>query len=148
VAPLNESQSTVRAAREQYFRVLGVANGGYDDRWVHVRVGPAGFCFPNTRGRVRAVKLHDLHHILTEYETTWTGEAQIAAWEIASNCRRYYIGWLLNFGALAIGILIAPRLVYRAFVRGRHTRNLYAGEFNESLLDRKVGDLRAELGLS
>jgi hypothetical protein len=38
--------------------------------------------------------------------------------------------------------------VLRAFVRGRHTRNLYHdGDFREALLSRSVGDVRHSLGL-
>jgi ubiquinone biosynthesis protein Coq4 len=83
---------------------------------VRLKAGPFVFPFPNTKARVHAVKLHDLHHVLTDYETTWTGEAEIAAWEIASGCGPYYAAWLLNFGALAIGLLIAPRKTCRAFL--------------------------------
>src|SRR5262249_30222948 len=91
--------------------------------------------------------LHDLHHVLTEYDTTWTGEAEIGAWEIASGCGAYYAAWILNMGAFAIGLMIAPRLVYRAFIRGRKSRNLYKGTFNEELLSRYVGTVRQELNL-
>jgi NADPH:quinone reductase-like Zn-dependent oxidoreductase len=36
------------------------------------------------------VKLHDIHHVLTGYDTTWRGKAEIGAWEIASGCGRHY----------------------------------------------------------
>jgi ubiquinone biosynthesis protein Coq4 len=98
---------------------------------------------------VRAVKLHDLHHVVTGYETTWTGESEIGAWELASGCAGFFWAWYLNLSALAIGIAIAPREIFRAFVRGRHTSNLYRaeGELRESTLLRSVGDLRGALGL-
>ena len=41
--------------------------------------GPVRFAFPNTAGRVRAVRYHDLHHVVTGYATDWTGEAEIGA---------------------------------------------------------------------
>ncbi len=140
--------STLRDTRQEYFQRGGLGDGGYNDRWVKLKAGPLTFGFPNTAARVRAVKLHDLHHVLAEYETTWTGEAEIAAWEIASGCGRHYPAWFLNFGAFAIGLLIAPRRLYRAFLRGRHTGNLYDGEFAEALLDRTVGDVRTQLALN
>jgi len=114
---------------------------------VRLKAGPFSFKFPNTTARVRAVKLHDLHHVLTEYDTSWTGEAEIGAWEIASGCGRHYPAWLLNLGALAIGLVIAPRKTWRAFIRGRHSANLYPSIFREELLDRHVGDLRHELSI-
>jgi hypothetical protein len=108
---------------------------------------PFSFKFPNTAARVRAVKLHDLHHVLTEYDTSWTGETEIGAWEIASGCGRHYPAWLLNLGALAIGLVITPRKIYRAFIRGRHSANLYKSVFREELLDRNVGEMREELSI-
>lgn len=111
------------------------------------QAGPIVIRFPNTQSRVRSVKLHDLHHVLTGYDTSWSGEAEIAAWEIASGCATHYAAWVLNLGAFAIGLLIDLRGVYAAFIRGRHTANLYRDEFADGLLARTVGDIRSELGL-
>jgi hypothetical protein len=138
---------TLRAARQQYFDRNGFADGGYTARWVKLAAGPFRLYFPNTAARVRAVKLHDLHHVLTEYDTTWTGEAEIAAWELASGCRRYYAAWLLNLNAMAIGLAIAPGALYRSWVRGRASGNLYAGVFRDELLEQTVGAARHDLRL-
>ncbi len=138
--------ATIDDARERYFQFAGFeSDGGYGARWVKLKIGPAQVAFPNTTCRVRSVKLHDVHHILTEYETTWTGEAEIAAWEVASGCRDHYVAWLLDLSAMAVGLAIAPRRTWRAFVRGRRSRNLYNGEFRDALLQRTVGELRREL---
>src|SRR5690606_29660158 len=107
----------------------GLSEAGYRDRWVWLRAGPLRIPLYNSRARVRAVKLHDLHHVATGYATTWTGEAEIAAWELAGGCGRHYAAWLLNLAALAVGAVIAPRRVARAFARGRRSATLYAGEF-------------------
>ncbi len=139
----------MRACRAEYFARAGfAADGGYSDKWVKLKIGRFSVAFPNTASRVRSVKLHDLHHVLTEYETTWSGEAEIGAWEIASGCGRHYPAWLLNFGAVAIGMLIAPVRTLRAFMHGRRSRNLYRRQFEESLLDRTVGEMREELSIS
>jgi len=139
---------SLRDARERYFTANGF-DGSYSERWVKLKAGPLTLAFPNAPGRVRAVKLHDLHHVVTDYNTTWTGEAEIAAWELASGCGRFFWAWYLNLSGFGIGLAIAPRQVVRAFVRGRHTNNLYRveGELRESTLRRSVGDLRGALGL-
>jgi hypothetical protein len=142
-----EDRLTLRDARGRYFALNAFGEGGYDARWVKLKAGPIRLYFPNTESRVRAVRLHDLHHVLTEYDTTWTGEAEIAAWEIASNCRGYFAAWLLNLNAMAIGLVIAPRATYGAFLRGRRTGNLYDRTFREDLLAKGVGETRRELGL-
>ncbi len=140
---------TVRAGRQLYFERSGI-EPGYDARWATLRAGGIPvLVLPNTAGRVRAVRLHDLHHVVTGYETTWTGEGEIAAWEIASGCGGFFAAWVLNLSALVVGLVIAPRRAFRAFVRGRHSENLYktAGEWSEALLELRVGELRAKLGL-
>jgi ubiquinone biosynthesis protein Coq4 len=138
----------VRDARARYFTDTGLGDGGYTHRWVVLRAFgvPIG-AFPNSQQRVRSVRIHDVHHVLTEYPTSWTGEAEIAAWELASGCRDHFAAWALNFAAAAIGLFIAPGAVLRAFRRGRRSRNLYRGEWSDGLLDRTVGELRRELGL-
>ena len=145
-----DAAATLRSARADYFARSGFAGGGnYDDRLVWVKLGRWRVpVLPNSAARVRAVRLHDLHHVLAEYDTSWRGEAEIAAWELASGCRSYIAAWLLNAGAMMIGLVIAPRRVLRAFARGRKTRNLYATPFDEALLERTVGEVRAELGLT
>ncbi len=141
-------QLTLREARQRYFERNDLADGGYTDRWVRLKVGPLFICFPNTEARVRAVRLHDLHHVLTEYDTSWRGEAEIGAWEIAAGCGRYVAAWALNLGAIAVGLLAAPRAVYAAFLRGRKTANLYQRAFDAPSLERTVGEQRTLLRLN
>jgi hypothetical protein len=141
---------SLRDARNLFFKRgnLG-ADGGYSSRWVRVESKPIAFYFPNCRSRVAAARLHDLHHIVAEYDTDWAGEAEIAGWEIASGCTHYYAAWILNLGAFAAGLIIAPGSLFRAFVRGRHARtNLYHRGFSElQLRDMTVGMLRARLAV-
>jgi hypothetical protein len=138
---------TVREARARYFAANGFGEGGYDARWVKLQAGPLPLYFPNTAARVAAVRFHDLHHVVTGYDTTWTGEAEIGAWEVASGCARHYVAWLLNLQAMAIGLVMHPQAVFRAFVRGRHSANLYREEFHEALLAPTVGEVRHRLQL-
>ena len=137
----------LREARNRYFAANGLGEGGYEDKWVRFVVGPLRFAIPNTEGRVRAVRYHDLHHVVTGYATTWTGEGQIGAWEIASGCRDMIAAWVLNLYAMWIGLWISPRAVWRAFARGRHSLNLYSESWSEALLDESVGAMRRRLEL-
>ena len=138
-------------ARTLFFKHSNLgADGGYSSRWVRIESKPLPFYFPNSRSRVAAARLHDLHHIATEYETDWPGEAEISAWEIASGCGHYHAAWILDLGGLYFGIVVAPRRLFRAFLRGRYAdTNLYKKGFVESRLnDITVGVLRNELGLT
>src|SRR2546423_2548507 len=141
---------SLREARDLFFARSNLGpDGGYSSRWVRVETKPLPFYFPNWPARIAAARLHDLHHIAAEYKTDWPGEAEIAAWEIASGCGRYYAAWLVNLGGWGAGLVVAPGRTFRAFMRGRsaHT-NLYHLGFDETQLDKlTVGELRNELGL-
>ena len=141
---------SLRTARALFFQdaKLG-SDGGYGNRWVRVETKPIPFYFPNWPSRVAAARLHDLHHIAAEYRTDWPGEGEIAAWEIASGCAGYHAAWLLNVGGFGAGLLVAPRRVFHAFLRGRRAKtNLYKNGIDEWQLDEiTVGMLRDDLGL-
>ena len=142
-----DDATVVRQARAEYFAANGFSDASYSDAWVHIKLGRIPFAFPNTRSRKRAVPLHDLHHVATEYPTTVVGESLIGAWELASGCTDHWAAWLLNAISFAGGLVLAPRQVFRAFVRGRHTRNLYREGWSDELLHVRVGELRGRLGL-
>lgn len=140
--------TSLREARAQYFRENGLGeDGDYSKRFVKVKVGPVPMWFPNTDARRRAVRLHDLHHIATGYDTSWVGEAEIAAWELSSGCGDYYAAWVLNAVAAIIGVFLAPRRMWRAFIRGRHRTNLYNLNVDEHWLDETIETVRKRLGI-
>jgi hypothetical protein len=145
--PHYDPHLSLREARGRYFAAAGLSEQGYEEKWVKLAAGPLRFAFPNTAGRVRAVRYHDLHHVVTGYATDWTGEGQIGAWEIASGCRDKIAAWVLNLYAMWVGLWIAPRAMWRAFARGRHSQNLYGDPWSEELLDQSVGDTRRRLAL-
>ncbi|WP_437734176.1 hypothetical protein [Sorangium sp. So ce1335] len=136
---------TMRQARAIYFDVNRFgADGGYGDAWVDFKLGPLPVPFPNTQARVRAVRYHDLHHVLTGYDTNTIGEFEISAWELGAGCKDFVAAWQLNLGGLLAGLLSAPRRTVRAFLRGRRSESLYGRPF-EALLGRTVGELRREM---
>ncbi len=137
---------TVAEARETYFKDNGFSLASYTDRWVKLKLGPIPLAFPNSKSRKAAVKLHDLHHVATGYQTTFIGEAEIGAWEIGAGCGRYWAAWSLNLSSLGMAAL-SPRRVLRAFVSGRRSKSLYHRAFGDDLLALTVGELRAKLEL-
>jgi len=139
---------TLADARADYYeRNHFGADGGDSLAWVPVQIVGLTFKIPNTAGRKRAVRIHDLHHVLTGYQTDLRGEAEIGAWELASGCLRWPAAQILNTGAMMMGMLIAPRRTVRAWARGRATKNLYALDAVDHLLPRTVAEMRDELAL-
>jgi hypothetical protein len=151
---LYEASVTLGENRARYLERNGFGDGGYESSWVTLKkIGPIEIGFPNTASRKRAIRLHDLHHVLAQYGTDWTGEGEIGAFEIAAGCGDHWAAWFLNASAMSFGVFIAPRACFRAFVRGRHARTLYLrtsehhGEFAAELLERNTGQMRERLGL-
>jgi hypothetical protein len=137
-----DDSATLREARKVYFEVNAFGDdGGYGSAWVDFKLGPIPMPFPNTPARVRAVGYHDLHHILTGYETSTLGEFEISAWEIGAGCKGFAAAWMLNLGGMLAGLFVAPRRVFRAFVRGRRSDTLY-GQSLDTMLDETVREAR------
>lgn len=140
--------STVREARAQYFAENGFDETSYVEKWARLKVGFLPVVIPNTKSRREALPIHDLHHVATGYETTVVGEGEIAAFEIAGGCGRYAAAWLINAGGFALGLVLAPRRSFRAFIRGRHAKTLYRQGWSEDLLAMSVAELRNRVGTS
>ena len=81
-----------------------------EDSWNWVRMGPLRIPFPNLKWRKEAIYLHDIMHLVTGYDTSWIGEGEVAAYELASGFpKRYWIGYIYPPITFTIGMLIAPR---------------------------------------
>jgi len=112
------SDMTLGEAVKKYFVDNNFGDdGGYSDRWVEVKLGPIPVYVPNTPQRVRAVRYHDLHHVLSGYKTDLAGEFEISAWELASWCEDMYGAWWLNLGGLIAGLMAWPRRTVAASPR-------------------------------
>ena len=137
----------VKAALQLYFSKYHFEDGGYNLKWFKIKIGAFYIPLPNTKARVEAVKIHDIHHIITEYKADWQGEVEISAWEIAAGCGSYYVAWLLNASSFFLGIFLFPQLLFKAFMRGRKTkRSLYKNvAYDEILLNKSVGELRESI---
>ena len=138
---------TIAEGLAYYLMRYCLGDGGYTNRWFKINFfWKFTLILPNISNRREAVKFHDLHHVLTEYETGLKGEAEIGAWEIASGCGKYWAAWLLNMGSLSYGFVLYPRAVYRAFIRGRHSKNLYHNiTYASPLLETSVAEMRKRL---
>lgn len=137
----------IEEALQLYFTKYHFADGGYNDKYFKIKIGPILIPFPNTKSRLEAVKFHDIHHLLTEYSALWKGEVEIGAWEIASGCGKHIVAWFLNFGSFSIGVFIYPKALFKAFMMGRRVKtNLYCNyAYDKHLLSRTIGELRKEL---
>lgn len=133
---------SIREARELYFSKSGFDASTYTDPWVKLPFLGFHFYLPNFSARRKAVPLHDIDHVLTEYKTDWLGEFEISSYELGTGCGRYWAGWFINSQGILPGVILAPRKLLHAFARGRRSQGVFGFGNYESLLSEKVGDLR------
>ena len=138
---------TLREARQEYFDRSGFNEQSYTSKWARFQLGPIPLLIPNFSTRRRAVRLHDLHHVLTGYETTWLGEAEVSAWEAGSGGAPYLTVWMLMTFAMVIGVFIDKDAVCRAYRRGCGSRNLFFKDFDDRMLDISLREMRRTLGI-
>lgn len=146
-APDNVS---IRDALTQHYVAHGLPpGGGADEPTFRLRLGSVTLKLPNPPARRRALLLHDVNHVATGYNTTFSqGEVAIAAFEIGAGCGRFAIVWFINLGGLAIGLLLSPRAVLAAYVRGRRSRSIYRDPPSaRTLAETTVGAIRSQLHL-
>ena len=124
------SRQTIKEALAIFFEKYQLGpDGGMSDRWVKLRFGKFYIPIPNTASRKKALIFHDVHHIATGYQSNWKGECEIGAWEVSTGCGSYTAAWVLDLGAFALGLLVFPVATFKAFVRGRRTRNFYRNSY-------------------
>ena len=146
--PAYSDSLLVEEARNLYLAANGFSVGDYDAPTFTIAISGLPLRFPNTKGRKRAIPLHDLHHILTGYGTDWVGEAEIGAWELRAGCNSF-ITYYLNGWAVIIGLFISPRRVWQAFRAARGQRTLYFDPAPYGrLLQMTVGEVRKRLGIA
>jgi len=134
---------TVRAGRDHYLAENSLSTDSYTARRFPIYVGSRPIYLPNPG----YLPWHDLHHVVTGYQTGLVGEAEISAYELRSGCGSLFIV-ILCIGAMLIAMFVAPLRVVRAWRTARGARNLYRCEIAyDSLLEMTVGDLRIKLGI-
>jgi hypothetical protein len=143
---------TAEEALNRHFVETGICAKGctrsdwYPGNFVSLKIGGTSLpIFPILR-RDGPIVLHDLHHMIAGYPPTWRGEAELAAWEIGSGgCRWHIFYWIDRLSFLLIGLVAAPVAVWRAFARGRRSRNLFDQE-PEAVLRMDIAELEGYVG--
>jgi hypothetical protein len=138
---------TVGKLLEDFYRKSNFSDDSSVVHWIHVQIGPLRFPFPNPGQRREVIWLHDLTHLLTGYDTSWTGEGEIAAWELASGFPlKHWIGYFYAPITFSIGLIVAPVRTLRAFRLGIGQKNVYKLQLESSQLKHMtVADLKKAL---
>jgi hypothetical protein len=141
---MTDSETVGEALRRHYSsNGLPVDGGRSTEKWT-LRLGPLILRLRNVGWRQRALERHDVHHVLTGYECTPTGEMQIATWEFAAGPFPSLRSALFCLPLVGLGALIVPRRSLTAFVRGRRSRTLYAMPASTDFRSMEVDVLRRQ----
>lgn len=151
-----EDDKKMFEALTEYFSNTGLSMSSYLDDYFEIKTLGRSIKLPNPLARREAIKIHDLNHILTEYDTSFAAEAQISAFELGSGIPAEYIAaWFFNCNAVFVGMLHSPIKTVKAFLKGRATHNsLYnivpfcSSKSYEDVMCFRVGFLRETLGVN
>ena len=138
----------IREALGEFLVAEGVAPPGdgpedwYVEDWFYSTVlGLRIPIFPRLGFR-QGLPAHDTYHMLNGYPTTWVGECETAAWELATGGCGWHLGyWIDRVLFLAIALVLAPIRSARAWRWGWGKRNLY-GLDPEQLLAMDLVEVR------
>jgi hypothetical protein len=123
---MNDS-TTVGEALRLHYAASGLPDDGgrSAERWV-LKLGPLTLTLRNFAWRRRALRHHDVHHLVTGYPCTPAGEMEMAAWEFAAGRFPNLLSTLFCLPLVGIGACVIPRRAFAAFTRGRRSKTLYA----------------------
>jgi hypothetical protein len=141
--------ASVESGRDAYLAENGFTVAAYEDPWTEASFLGIKFRVPNTARHREAIRLHDLHHVVTGYGTDLVGEGEVSAWELRRGLRGLgaYVGSIVFTGALA-GLLVAPRRTLAAWRASRPGGSLFQSRTDyATLLAMSVGELRRDLGV-
>ena len=137
------TELSLHDARERFLVLNNFpTDGGYSDRWFMVKIGAFMLPLYSFAWRKRAVRTHDIHHIITGFPLTPAGEIQIATWELTAGISPHWIAAMVNLPTILLGLLFLPQRTFSAFLLGRHSTTLYRCELSERLLKLSVRELR------
>ena len=143
---------SVRRALDAYLGENGFSRDEYDASVVKVTFWSITFPLPNPPSRQIAVRLHDLHHVVTGYGTDPVGEAEISAWELRRGVGIFSLFvQTIVFGGVLLGLLHSPKKTLSAWQAGYHPDRVPLQKATmqnyERLLELTVGELREIYGV-
>lgn len=107
------------------------ANSGFDVEtgkrplFVDVFIGCLLVPLPNVDTRRKYLKYHDLHHVITGFDASQIGEGEVSAWELGTWSLIHPILMFMNLIAISTALAISPKRVFKAYLLGCKSRNLY-----------------------
>lgn len=123
------SAPSLAVLRDRFREANGITE---TNRWVEwLKLGPIPMPVPNPPARGRALRIHDLHHVVAGYRTDLAGEFQISSWECGAGLHTEPLALIFCTSGTLGGMLRYPRRTVRAYACGRHCRSLFAQDLEQ-----------------
>ncbi len=132
------SNNTVQQAIAKFYSENDFGDdGGINEKYAWIKFGFFSIPIPNTESRRNNVYLHDVHHIVTNHDTTWKGESSVSAWEIASGgWGKLYVPWLLTLWAMGLGVIFYTKTTLAAFKSGLTMNNVLTSGLTKNEIEK------------
>jgi len=128
---------TIQQELENFYTRVGFGDvPGKRSLTVPVYTGCLLVPLPNIETRHKYLKYHDMHHLMTDYSVGRIGEGEVSAWELGTGSflKSPLLG-VMNLIALSTGLVLEPRRMWLAFVRGCQSENLYSQKVRQAVDD-------------
>jgi len=91
---------------------------------------------PNIEARHKYLKYHDIHHLVNDYSVGRIGEGEVSAWELGTGSflNSPLLG-IMNLIALSTGLVLQPKRMWLAYIRGCQSNNLYSAKVRQAVDD-------------
>ncbi|MCB0410927.1 MAG: hypothetical protein KDD22_00265 [Bdellovibrionales bacterium] len=140
-------QISVEQALKEFYGTQHLGDEAFTQAVNYAQFGSLKIPFPNLKKRREIIYLHDINHLLTGYDTTYAGEGELAAYELASGFPFHcWVGYLYAPIAFLTGVFVAPLRVWRGWLRGWGAKNsCHADLTREEIFSMNLGELRQYL---
>ena len=113
------SKITVEKLLAKFYKQNGIpADGGVNKDTFEIKVLGIYLKLPNPKFRKDVTHIHDIHHILKKKNTTCSGEAFIAGWEISTGFYKYFPICILSLWVMGYSIWLNPKDILKGFRKG------------------------------
>ena len=110
---------TIQRLLEDFYKENGLPeNGGDDQNTFHIKILGLNFKLPNPKFRKDVIHIHDIEHVLNDYDVSWKGEGFISGWEISTGLWKQFPIGLLSIWAMVYSFWISPKSVFKGFIKG------------------------------
>jgi len=93
-------------------------NGGIDKSTFKLRVFGVNLKLPNPQYRKDIIHIHDIQHILNNFDTSWKGEGYIAGWEISTGLWKYFPINMVSLWTMGYSLWLYPKAVFSGYKKG------------------------------